>query len=315
MQATIDIRFVWHPVCALLRISPDICADNPPPTPYFQLSLHTSQLPNRHLRNQSLTHALSGILHAHMSSLCLPKHPSVIPSPHPVILSDSEESGSSSLIFSSSPSPDMCAGIHRYTLCMASRLRTSPHFPRHLRRQSPSHAVFPTFPAHISTPKPTSAQPILDSRPEWHPPRAHVLSLSPKTPFCHSERQRRIWVLSPVIPNIPLSPQSPSCHSERQRRICFLPSHILLFSFSRHVHVCRQPSIYALYGILPAHFSAFLPTSAQPNLDSRPECHPLCALLGISSDICADNPSPIISPLFHQPFFCQDPKLGIFDMN
>ena len=128
VQASIDIRFVWHPPHALLSISPDICAGNPPPTPYFQLSLHTSQLLNRHLRRQTLTHALSGILHAHMSSLCLPKHPSVIPSPHPVILSDSEESGSSSLIFSSSPSPDMCAGIHRYTLCMASRLRTSRHF-------------------------------------------------------------------------------------------------------------------------------------------------------------------------------------------
>ena len=159
-QPNPDSRPESYPLCALLGISSDICAGNPPPTPYFQLSLHTSQLPNRHLRNQSLTHALSGILHAHMSSLCLAKHPSVIPSPHPVILSDSEESGSSSLIFSSSPSPDMCAGIHRYTLCMASRLRTSPHFPRHLRRQSPSHAVFPTFPAHISTPKPTSAQTI-----------------------------------------------------------------------------------------------------------------------------------------------------------
>ena len=149
----------------------------------------------------------------------------------------------------------MCAGNNRYTLCMASRLRTSQHFSRHLRTRSPSHAVFPTFPAHISTPKPTSAQPNPDSRPEWHPPRAHVLSLSPKTPFCHSE--------------------PPSCHSERQRRICFLPSHILLFSFSRHV--CRQPSIYALYGIPSAHFSAFLLTSAQPILDSRPEWHPLCA--------------------------------------
>ena len=111
VQASIDIRFVWHPPHALLSISPDICADNPPPTPYFQLSLHTSQLPNRHPRSQTLTHALKVILPAHFCALL-----------------------------------------------------------------------------------PTSAQPILDSRPEWHPPRAHVLSLSPKTPFCHSE--------------------PPSCHSE-----------------------------------------------------------------------------------------------------
>ena len=162
----------------------------------------------------------------------------------------------------------MCAGNHRYTLCMASRLRTSPHFPRHLRRQSPSHAVFPTFPAHISTPKPTSAQPILDSRPEWHPPRAHVLSLSRKTPFCHSE--------------------PPSCHSEHQRRICFLLSHILLFSFSRHV--CRHPSIYALYGILPTHFSAFLPTSAHPIPRPRRISNFLCTHLNSQTDIRAAKP-------------------------
>ena len=91
-----------------------------------------------------------------------PNHP-------PVILSASEESVSSSLIFSSSPSPDMCAGIHQYTLCMASSPRTSQHFSRHLRTRSPAHAVFPTFSAHISTPKPTSAQPNPDSRPESYP--------------------------------------------------------------------------------------------------------------------------------------------------
>ena len=64
-QTNLDSRFVRHPPCALLRISPDICAGNPPSKPYFQLSLHTSQPLNRHVRWQTLTHALSGILHAH----------------------------------------------------------------------------------------------------------------------------------------------------------------------------------------------------------------------------------------------------------
>ena len=100
-----------------------------------------------------------------MYSLCHSERPFVI-------LSASEESVSSPPIFSSSPSPDMCAGNHRYTLCMASRLRTSPHFSRHVRRQSLFHAVFSTFPAHISTPKPTSALTNLDTRPEWHTPCA-----------------------------------------------------------------------------------------------------------------------------------------------
>ena len=51
-------------------------------------------------------------------------------------------------------------------------MRTSPHFSRHLRSRSPSHAVFSTFPAHISTPKPTCAMANLDTRPEWHTPCA-----------------------------------------------------------------------------------------------------------------------------------------------
>ena len=72
----------------------------------------------------------------------------------------------------------MCAGIHRYTLCMASSPRTSQHFSRHLRTRSPAHAVFPTFSAHISTPKPTSAQPNPDSRPESYPLCA-LLRISP----------------------------------------------------------------------------------------------------------------------------------------
>ena len=140
-QAIPFLRSERHPPCALLGISSDICAGNPPSKPYFQLSLHTSQPLNRHLRRQTLTHALSGNLSAHMYSLCHSERPFVI-------LSASEESVSSPPIFSSSP------------------------FTRHLRRQSLFHAVFSTFPAHISTPKPTCAMANLDTRSEWHTPCA-----------------------------------------------------------------------------------------------------------------------------------------------
>ena len=143
-----------------------------------------------------------------MYSLCHSERPFVI-------LSASEESVSSPPIFSSSP------------------------FTRHLRRQSPFQAVFSTFPAHISTPKPTCAMANLDTRPEWQPLCAHVLSLSFRAPFCHSERQRRIC--------------------------CFFQ-----ISF----------------------FRSFYPTCVQATIDIRFVWHPVCALLRISPDICADNPPP-----------------------
>ena len=82
---------------------------------------------------------------------------------HPlVILSASEESVSSPPIFSSSPSPDMymCAGNHRYTLCMAFSLRTSRHFSRHPRSQTLTHALSVILSAHFSAFLLTSAQTI-----------------------------------------------------------------------------------------------------------------------------------------------------------
>ena len=177
-----------------------------------------------------------------MYSLCHSERPFVI-------LSASEESVSSPPIFSSSPSPDMCAGIHRYTLCMASRLRTSPHFPRHLRRQSPSHAVFPTFPAHISTPKPTSAQPNPDSRPESYPLCA-LLGIS--SDICAAD---------PLpTPYIQLS-----LHTSQL--------------LNRHVR--WQTLTHALSGILHAHFPAFPMTSAQTIPLPRRIFNFSCALLGI----------------------------------
>ena len=42
VQATIDIRFVWHPVSAHLGNFPDMCAANPRSTTYIQYSLRTS---------------------------------------------------------------------------------------------------------------------------------------------------------------------------------------------------------------------------------------------------------------------------------
>ena len=156
----------------------------------------------------------------------------------------------------------MCAGNHRYTLCMASRLRTSRHFSRHLRTRSPAHAVFPTFSAHISTPKPTSAQPNPDSRPEWHPPRAHVLSLSPKTPFCHAPDP-------PPTPYFQLS-----LHTSQP--------------LNRHLR--NQSLTHALKVILSAHFSAFLLTSAQAIPLPRRISNFPCTHLNSQTDICATNP-------------------------
>ncbi len=152
----------------------------------------------------------------------------------------------------------MCAGIHRYTLCMASRLRTSPHFPRHLRRQSPSHAVFPTFPAHISTPKPTSAQPNPDSRPESYPLCA-LLGIS--SDICAGN--------PPPTPYFQLS-----LHTSQ------LPNR----------HPRSQTLTHALKVILSAHFSAFLLTSAQAIPLPRRISNFPCTHLNSQTDICATNP-------------------------
>ena len=68
-QATINICFEWHLACTHLSWDSDICAEDSLSRPYIQYSLHTSHFFNRHLRGQTLIHALSGILHAHMSGL------------------------------------------------------------------------------------------------------------------------------------------------------------------------------------------------------------------------------------------------------
>ena len=70
-QATINICFEWHLACTHLSWDSDICAEDSLSRPYIQYSLHTSHFFNRHLRGQTLIHALSGILHAHMSGLCV----------------------------------------------------------------------------------------------------------------------------------------------------------------------------------------------------------------------------------------------------
>ena len=69
VQAILVLRFRQHSLCACLDIFPDICADNLHPTLWVAFSLHTSPLLSRHLRGQTLIHALSDILHAHMSGL------------------------------------------------------------------------------------------------------------------------------------------------------------------------------------------------------------------------------------------------------
>ena len=165
-----------------------------------------------------MTHALSGNLSAHMYSLCHSERPFVI-------LSASEESVSSPPIFSSSP------------------------FTRHLRRQSLFHAVFSTFPAHISTPKPTCAMANLDTRPEWHTPCA--------------------------LPGI-------------SHDICTdNPPPTPYFQLSLHTsqllnrHVRWQTLTHALSGILHAHFPAFPMTSAQTIPLPRRIFNFSCALLGI----------------------------------
>ena len=69
VQAIINIRFVWHPVCALLSNSPDKCAADPRFTAYIQCSLHTSHLLCRHVCCRSLFYAIRGNFHAHMSRM------------------------------------------------------------------------------------------------------------------------------------------------------------------------------------------------------------------------------------------------------
>ena len=141
---------------------------------------------------------------------------------------------------------------------MASSPRTSQHFSRHLRTRSPSHAVFPTFPAHISTPKPISAQPILDSRPESYPLCA-LLSISPD--ICAPD--------PPPTPYFQLS-----LHTSQ------LPNR----------HPRSQTLTHALKVILSAHFSAFLLTSAQAiPLPHRISNFP-CTHLNSQTDIRAAKP-------------------------
>ena len=48
----------------------DMCAEDPHPTLWKAFPLHTSRFFSRHLRRASLSYAMSGILRAHMSSLC-----------------------------------------------------------------------------------------------------------------------------------------------------------------------------------------------------------------------------------------------------
>ena len=48
----------------------DMCAEDPHPTLWEAFPLHTSRFFSRHLRRASLSYAMSGILRAHMSSLC-----------------------------------------------------------------------------------------------------------------------------------------------------------------------------------------------------------------------------------------------------
>ena len=152
----------------------------------------------------------------------------------------------------------MCAGNHRYTLCMASSPRTSQHFSRHLRTRSPAHAVFPTFSAHISTPKPTSAQPNPDSRPESYPLCA-LLGIS--SDICAGN--------PPPTPYFQLS-----LHTSQ------LPNR----------HPRNQSLTHALKVILSAHFSAFLLTSAQAIPLPRRISNFPCTHLNSQTDICATNP-------------------------